>query len=116
MPTRPLELLKNKLGKDADSLEQIPLDRIEMVQYEDNFCGFLSHKIRLGTTYAESADWTVWVYLCASTSFKKHASIMKTFAIHPRNSRTRVSVTGSEVLRQVTLRDEFKPGAPITMS
>jgi hypothetical protein len=109
MPTRPLELLKSKFGKDAGLLEYIPVDRIEMVQHEDNFGGFLSHKIRLGTMHAGNADWTVWVYLYASASFKKHASIMKTFAIHPHNSTNRVSVTGSEVLRKVALRDEFRP-------
>ncbi|KAF2024460.1 hypothetical protein EK21DRAFT_117778 [Setomelanomma holmii] len=107
--TTALELLKTKMGKDAVLLDQIPVDKVEMVTGQrKDFESVLPYRILLGTIPSSdgSTDRDAWAYLTSSLQKDPFPEIrVYTFQAH---SRVPVQCSLQEAFEQCDLREEFR--------
>tara|TARA_R110002003_G_scaffold48_18_gene4093 strand:+ start:48267 stop:48698 length:432 start_codon:yes stop_codon:yes gene_type:complete len=103
-----LEVLRKKLGPDAVLLDQIPIDKVEMVhQQGERFDICHDHKIRLGTIVDEDGvTWTAWVYLTNGLRQEGFPEI-RVIALHPWSGCPKTYPL-QEIVDVCELRDEFR--------
>lgn len=107
-PPTPLELLRKKLGRNADLLDAIPVDKVEMEeQHNKNFESYIPNRIYVGSIFDESqVCWLLWAY--ASQDTRKNGSLEVVMYGDSTRNQTMQQFFADVVLEKADLREEFK--------
>jgi hypothetical protein len=107
----PLDILKKALGRDAALLDDIPVNRVEMVvQQERHFERFIRHKVHLEVIWNDSSTClTLWAY--ASRDARKDGLFDISFyglIPHAHRDNAYQSYNTETIITKAHLREEFR--------
>ncbi|KAH3940661.1 hypothetical protein HBH70_025850 [Parastagonospora nodorum] len=104
----PLDLLKQKLGRDAQLLDEIPTHAVHLVVPEGpGIEGYAGEAIKIGTIVDGGAKWTLQAFITTINRKSSGLPEVKVFGFYPEFSQHK-PFSVADVLSKAELRDEFK--------
>jgi hypothetical protein len=104
----PLDLLKQKLGRDAQLLDEISAHAVYLVVPEGSGIeGYAGEAIKIGSIVDGGAKWTLQAFITTINRKSSGLPEVKVFGFHPEFSQYK-PLSVADVLNKAELRDEFK--------
>jgi len=104
----PLDLLRQKLGSEAQLLDEIPAHAVDLAVPEGpGIEGYAGEAIKIGTIIDGGAKWTLQAFITTTNRKSSGLPEVKIFGFHPVFSHYK-PWSVADVLNKAELRDEFK--------